>query len=92
MPAVIGQCCHRVGRGLNEPCPSTLLTCPVAEMRLRPEPVHSLMTLRRADGGAVEVDIEAAPFTTGGGKVLTLAPSVGGDKAAPAAASATRWR
>ena len=72
MPAVIGQCCHRVGRGLNEPCPSTLLTCPVAEMRLRPEPVHSLMTLRRADGGAVEVDIEAAPFTTGGGERHTV--------------------
>jgi len=69
---IIGQCCHRVSRGLNEPCPSTLLTCPVAEMRLRPQPVHSVMSLRRADGSAVEVDIEAAPFTTGGGERYTV--------------------
>ena len=72
LPHIIGQWCHHVGRGLREPCPSTLLTCPVAEMRLRRQPVHSLMTLRRADGGAVEVDIEAAPFTTGAGECYTV--------------------
>ena len=70
--SVTGQCCYRVGRGLDEPCPSTLVNCPVAEMRAQPQPVRSMMALRRADGSAVEVDIEAAPMVTASGETLTV--------------------
>ena len=70
--AVIGQCCHRASRGLDEPCPSTLLHCPVAEMRARPQRLRSMMSVRRADGSAVEVDIEAAPLITRDGETLVV--------------------
>ena len=69
---IAGQCCHRASRGLDEPCPSTLVHCPVAEMRDDPQPLRSMMALRRADGSAVEVDIEAAPLPGPDGETLTV--------------------
>jgi PAS domain S-box-containing protein len=69
---IVGQCCHRVSRGLAEPCPSTLLTCPLAEIRRQPQPVRSMMSLARTDGTAVEVDIEAAAVTTAEGETLVV--------------------
>ena len=72
MASITHQCCHRIGRGLDEPCPSTLVNCPVAEMRAHPQPVRSMMALQRADGSAVEVDIEAAPMVTAAGETLTV--------------------
>jgi signal transduction histidine kinase len=70
--SVVGRCCHQVSKGSNEPCPSTLLNCPVAEIRKRSQPIRSLMTLQKLDGGAVEVDIEAAPFVASNGERLTV--------------------
>ncbi|QTD45109.1 sensor histidine kinase [Ottowia testudinis] len=69
---LVGQACHRASRGLDEPCPVTLLHCPVAEIRARPQRLRSMMSLRRADGSAVEVDIEAAPLVTRAGETLVV--------------------
>lgn len=70
--AIVGKTCHAVGRGLSEPCPSTLITCPVAETRRRQRPVRSMMALRRTDGEPVDVDIEAAPLAGHDGELLTV--------------------
>ncbi|MDR2155856.1 MAG: HAMP domain-containing protein [Burkholderiaceae bacterium] len=72
LPAVVGQPCHQIGCGLAEPCPSTLLTCPVAEIKLRAAPVRSMMSFKRADGSAVDVDIEAAPLALENGDTLVI--------------------
>lgn len=70
--AVVGNTCHAVGRGLNEPCPSTLVNCPVVEMRRQRQRVRSMLALRRADGEPVDVDIEAAPLQDAQGEWLTV--------------------
>ncbi|MDR2128091.1 MAG: HAMP domain-containing protein [Burkholderiaceae bacterium] len=70
--AIVGSTCHQTSRGLREPCPCTLVTCPVAEMRQQAQPVHSVMRLRRADGGQVEADIEAALVESASGERLTV--------------------
>lgn len=72
LPAVVGQSCHQVGRCLAEPCPSTLMTCPVAEIRQSARTVRSMMSLKRRDGSAVDVDIDAAPLAQDGGETLVI--------------------
>jgi len=73
-----GACCHRIGRGLAEPCPSTLVSCPLAELARPGAPAHlrTVMTLRHADGTEIPVDIEAAPLQLDGeaGVVEVLRP------------------
>jgi signal transduction histidine kinase len=63
---IVQACCHRVGRGLDEPCPSTLVTCPVAELRHSRHTLRTLMSLRHRDGSDIPVEIEAAPLSAGG--------------------------
>ena len=69
---VVGQCCHLISRGLRDACPSTLVTCPVAEIRRHARPVRSMMSLQRADGSSVDVDIDAAPLTMKDGSTLVI--------------------
>ncbi|MDR2991310.1 MAG: HAMP domain-containing protein [Burkholderiaceae bacterium] len=66
LPAIVGQPCHQVSCGLAEPCPSTLVTCPVAEISQRPRAVRSMISLKRRDGSTVGVDIDAAPLALDG--------------------------
>lgn len=66
------QPCHKVGRGLDEPCPVTLVTCPVAELRERPEPLRTVMSLTRADGTPVSVEIHAARLVGPDGRLLVV--------------------
>ena len=70
--AVVGQPCYRASRGLAEPCPSTLVTCPLAEIRQHAQPVRSMLRLQRSDGAPVEVDIEAAPVHAADGETLVV--------------------
>ena len=63
---IVQACCHRVGRGLDEPCPSTLVTCPVAELRHSRHTLRTLMSLRHRDGSDIPVEIEAAPLSANG--------------------------
>ena len=72
LPAIVGQPCHQVSRGLAEPCPSTLVTCPVAEVGRCARAVHSMMGLQPQGGGEVEVDIDAAPLALDGGEQLVI--------------------
>ena len=62
---IIGGCCYRIGRGLNEPCAPTLVTCPIAELRSSGHNLRTVMTLRHRDGSEVPVEIEAAPLPVG---------------------------
>lgn len=69
---LVGQCCHRLSRGQKEPCSSTLLHCPVVETGTQQERLRTMMGLQKADGSAVEVDIEAAPLVTQSGETLVV--------------------
>lgn len=65
---VVGQPCHRISRGLAEPCPATLVQCPLVECARQAEPLRTVMAFRRADGVEVDVEIDAAPLVTAGGE------------------------
>lgn len=64
----VGQFCYAVSRGLSEPCPSTLVTCPVVELRRDPTKTRCMMQFRRADGTPIDVEIEAAPLIVESGE------------------------
>lgn len=70
--AVRGRPCHRIGRGLGEPCPVTLVTCPVAELKKRPEPLRTVMSMLRRDDTQVSVEIHAAPLVGPDGRQLVV--------------------
>ena len=59
------QCCYRVGKGRSEPCPSTLVSCPVLENRTG-NGLRTIMSLRHADGREVPVEIDSAALTLEG--------------------------
>lgn len=63
---IVQGCCYRIGRGLTEPCPPTLVNCPVAELRRSRHTLRSVMSLRHRDGSEIPVEIEAAPLSAGG--------------------------
>jgi len=65
---VAGACCHRIGRALDQPCPATLVHCPLAELTGAnpPRSLRTVMTLRHADGTDIPVEIEAAPLPLDG--------------------------
>ncbi len=70
-PALPGQTCYRAGRARQEPCPSTLVCCPVAECP-RNGPQRTLMSMTRADGTAVDVEIHAAALAGPDGAPLVV--------------------
>ncbi|MCL1861346.1 MAG: ATP-binding protein [Proteobacteria bacterium] len=72
LPALVGQHCYRTSCGLNEPCPSTLVTCPIAEIRECARPVRSMISLRHVSGSTVDVDIDAAPLPQEDGQTLVI--------------------
>lgn len=63
-------CCYEVGRGANEPCPSTLVTCPVLEAREH-QSLRTVMELRHRDGVDLPVEIDAAQLRFNG-EMLTV--------------------
>ena len=72
LSAIVGKPCYQVSRGVSEPCPSTLLTCPVTEIGRCAHTVHSVISLKRCDGSAVDVDIDAAPLAQENGEQLVV--------------------
>ncbi|MFM1892158.1 MAG: hypothetical protein RLZ44_1235 [Pseudomonadota bacterium] len=58
----VGEPCHRASHASAQPCPSTLVTCPVHEISLKAEPVKALHRHHRADGEVIDVEIYAAPL------------------------------
>jgi len=63
-------CCYEVGRGANEPCPSTMLTCPVLQARDN-QTLRTVMALRHRDGSDLPVEIDAAQLNFNG-EMLTV--------------------
>jgi signal transduction histidine kinase len=69
----VGEPCHRLSHASAQPCPATLLTCPVQEIGARAEPVQALHRHHRSDGEIIDVEIYAAPLQANiGGQPQTL--------------------
>jgi signal transduction histidine kinase len=58
----VGEPCHRSSHGRDEPCPPTLVTCPIEEIGRHHEPLKCLHRFHRVDGGELEVEVFAAPM------------------------------
>ncbi len=58
----VGLRCHQMAHDLEHPCPPTLLTCPVHELRDSDEPLKVLHHHQRANGETLDVEIYAAPM------------------------------
>ncbi|MBP6319680.1 MAG: PAS domain-containing protein [Rubrivivax sp.] len=70
--AVVGQACHRSSRGLAEPCPRTLVCCPLAECLDHGRPLSTVMALHHVGGADVDVEIHAAPLQGEDGRRLVV--------------------
>lgn len=57
-----GESCHRAAHGLDEPCPDTLVTCPVETIGREGKPLKVVHHHRRCDGSRLDVEIYAAPM------------------------------
>ena len=53
------RCCHQVSKGLDQPCPSTLVSCPVLENQTGAGGSRTIMSLRHSDGRDIPVEIDA---------------------------------
>lgn len=60
--AVTGQFCYSSSHGRDHPCPATLITCPLHEIRNHPRPVKSVHRQQRADGSIMVAEVFAAPM------------------------------
>lgn len=58
-----GACCHAIGRGLAEPCPATMVSCPLVELRDQ-QPHRTVMSLLHRDGREIPVEIDSALLQT----------------------------
>lgn len=58
----VGDSCHRVSHQSEQPCPSTLVTCPVHEINRNGKPVKALHRHHDANGRISDVEIYAAPM------------------------------
>jgi signal transduction histidine kinase len=61
--APIEATCHALSFGRDTPCPPTLVTCPVHEIRRHRQALRTVQGHQRTDGGELEVEIYAAPLT-----------------------------
>lgn len=65
--------CYASSHRRDEPCPSTLITCPLAVIKENQQPLKLLHEHHRADGSKMEVEVYAAPMQiTIDGKPRTL--------------------
>jgi signal transduction histidine kinase len=58
----IAEPCYALSFGRDAPCPPTVLTCPLHEVRTRRESVRTLQRHQSVDGGSLDVEIYAAPL------------------------------
>ena len=56
----VGQHCYSASHHLENPCPATLITCPVHELNIKEQPVQALHRHHRSDGQVIDVEIYAA--------------------------------
>jgi len=60
--SAVGQTCFASSHRLDEPCPPTLVTCPVHEVALKAEPLKAVHRHIDADGQPHDCEIYAAPL------------------------------
>jgi PAS domain S-box-containing protein len=60
--AVVGLCCHQSSHGSADPCPPTLVTCPLEVIGREGRPVKSVHRHVTASGAELEVEVYAAPL------------------------------
>ena len=66
---IVGQPCYQISRGRSEPCPSTLVSCPLQACRQTDAAAaRTVMDFRRADGQTVDVELDAAPVHASDGR------------------------
>ncbi|MEZ5585589.1 MAG: ATP-binding protein [Sedimenticolaceae bacterium] len=63
----VGQHCYRASHRAENPCPATLITCPVHELNMKDQPVQALHRHHRNDGQIIDVEIYAARMKTNDG-------------------------
>lgn len=72
-PDLIALPCFAQTHGQDQPCPETLMTCPLHEVTRTGAPLRVVHRLHRADGGGLDVETYAAPMTlTRGGETDQL--------------------
>lgn len=73
-PAVVGQPCHRISRGCDTPCLTTLVQCPLVECRAGSGTLslRTVMAFRHADGHPIDVEVHAASLTARDGTPLVV--------------------
>jgi signal transduction histidine kinase len=62
-PELIALPCYAQTHGQDQPCPETLITCPLREVTRTGAPLRTVHRLHRADGGGLDVETYAAPMT-----------------------------
>ncbi|MCA0177762.1 MAG: HAMP domain-containing protein [Proteobacteria bacterium] len=72
LAAIQNQPCHRISRALDEPCPQTLVHCPLRTCEASGVPTRTVMAFTRADGSRVDVDIHAAPLRAPDGSMQVV--------------------
>ena len=60
----VGEPCHLAAHQSTTPCPPTLITCPLHEIKTRAAPVKALHRHQDRDGNTSDVEIYAAPLVT----------------------------
>ena len=58
----VAEPCYALSFGRDAPCPPTVMTCPLIEVRARQESVRTLQRHQSRDGGTRDVEIHAAPL------------------------------
>lgn len=59
---VLSAICHKDAHGLDNPCPTTLVTCPLKELARDPTPLRVIHRHRRDEEAPLGVEIYAAPM------------------------------
>ena len=62
----IAEPCYALSFGRDTPCPPTVMTCPLHEVRARRESVRTLQRHQLRSGGSLDVEIYAAPLMVRG--------------------------
>ncbi len=58
----VGSRCFQMSHGRSEPCPSSIVTCPVHEIRANRQPVRAIHRHVRRDGVEYWAEVNAAPM------------------------------
>ncbi|MCC7166645.1 MAG: HAMP domain-containing protein [Rhodospirillales bacterium] len=58
----VGKTCHRSSANRDEPCPPTLIACPIEAIRRTGQPMKAVQEFHRPDGSVIEAEVVAAPL------------------------------